>query len=228
MTTMGKAQRRHGQRLLVLAVLTMIGSSSVAFTTRYPTIVFHGIRTSSSSLAMSDEWSGDKGNRGEDSNQWRSMDEVYEDQEDWQDIMARKKDGSFWSDFEPSEEKDDEAVGSADVVEEAEEVDEADAWLDTLASLAAEEVNFNILEADRADKVRQMQEWGFDDTSISNTFGVAVDDTLEKEEVEGMKAFRDESYLEDEDWKKVESHTKVDKDPDTGDPVRQQMVGWMN
>jgi hypothetical protein len=54
-----------------------------------------------------------------------------------------------------------------------------------------------------------------------NTFGVAVDDALEKEGVEvevveGTKKFRDESCLEDEDWKKVESHhTKVDKDPDT-------------
>jgi hypothetical protein len=32
-----------------------------------------------------------------------------------------------------------------------------------LQSIGAEEVEFNMVEAERADKVRQMQEWGFDD-----------------------------------------------------------------
>ena len=81
-----------------------------------------------------------------------------------------------------------------------------------------------MVEDNRADKAREMADWGFDVETIKNTFGIAIDDSLEKEEVEGMKAFRDESYLDDEDWKLVESHSKVEKDPDTGEPFRQQMV----
>ena len=86
------------------------------------------------------------------------------------------------------------------------------------------EEDMDMVEANRADKAREMADWGFDVETIKNTFGIAIDDSLEKEEVEGMKAFRDESYLDDEDWKLVESHSKVEKDPDTGEPFRQQMV----
>ena len=82
-----------------------------------------------------------------------------------------------------------------------------------------------MVEAERADKARQMEEWGFDAETISNTFGVAVDDSLEKPEVQGMQNFLKESYWDDdEDLKKVESHTKVERDPETGEPIRQQMV----
>jgi hypothetical protein len=165
----------------------------------------------------SEDW-----NEANDSNLWTS-DENLEEKEDWQETMARRNDGSFWETFKPSAESNQDTVAT-DVV-----VDEAEAWLDTLQSIGAEEVEFNMAEAERADKVRQMQEWGFDDKTITNTFGVAVDDTLEKEEVEGMMAFREDSFWDDEDWKKVESHSKVEKDPDTAEPVRQQMVGsyWL-
>jgi hypothetical protein len=108
-------------------------------------------------------------------------------------------------------------------------VDDSEAWLNTLASISADEVEFNMAEANRADQAREMADWGFDVETIKNTFGIAVDDELEKDEVEGMKTYRDESYWDDEDWKAVESHTKVERDPDSGDPFRQQMVsmsGW--
>jgi hypothetical protein len=155
-----------------------------------------------------------------DSNQWKSADDNYGEQEDWQEMMARKNDGSFWTEFESSADTNETATVVATVEEE---VDEADVWLDTLASISAEEIEFNIAENERADKVRQMQEWGFDDTAISNTFGVAMDDSLEKD-VDGLQEFREQAYLDDVDWKKVESHSKVEKDTETGEAIRQQMV----
>lgn len=159
-----------------------------------------------------------------DSNTWKSSDDAYEQQEDWQEMMARKNDGSFWSEFEPTAETD-EDIKALEDGEEAVEVDEAEVWLNTLASISADEVEFNMLEAERADKVRQMQEWGFDDETISNTFDVAVDDALEKEgQVKGMQEFVETGYLDEEDWKTVESHTMVEIDSDTGEPIRQQMV----
>lgn len=156
-----------------------------------------------------------------DPNSWDSSDDDYEQQEDWQEMMARKNSGSFWSEFEPS--SDSEEGTTVNKIDE--DVDDADAWLDTLASISADEVEFNMAEAERADKVRQMQEWGFDDTTIGNTFDVAVDDSLENEGmVEGLQEFNEEGYLEEEDWRTIESHTKVERDEETGEPIRQQMV----
>ena len=157
------------------------------------------------------------------------MDDNYNDQQDdWQEVMSRKKDGSFWSDFEPSDDNNDTDEITLDrlttPLDDDPDVDaDAEAWLEALASISAEEVEFNINEANRADKAREMAEWGFDLETIKNTFDIAIDDSLEKED-EGMKTFRQESYWEDEDWKTVESHTKVEKDGETGEPVRQQMV----
>ena len=167
------------------------------------------------------DWKDDS----QDSNKWKSTDDVYADQDDWEDVMARKKDGSFWSEFEPLDEGDEAKI--AEITNEAdteEEVDESEAWLDTLASLQAEEVTFNLKEAERADKARQMQEWGFDASTIQSTLEIAVDTSLEDDELEGMKTYREESYLEDEDLTLVESHVKVPKDPETGEPIRSQMV----
>lgn len=203
-------------------------------------------------LFMADEWK----DTSNDANLWRSSDDVYEEKEDWREMLARKNDGSFWSEFEPSADGDE--ASSAIIDTETEDIDDADIWLDTLASISADEIEFNVcnkvaypvlsfflfsetavckkltfssfssfqmVEAERADKVRQMQEWGFDDATVTNTFGVAVDDSLEKDGmVEGMQEYREMGYLDDEDWKTVESHTKVEKDPETGEPIRQQMV----
>jgi len=173
----------------------------------------------------SDSWDND---RSQDSNTWSSSSDP-EYQEDWQELLAKKGDGSYWSDFEPSQEDnstdtDDETTTSSS--KPSEEDTAADAWLDTIAALSAEEVEFNLKEADRADKVRQMQEWGFQAETIANTLDVAMDDKLEKsEEVEGMSKYRQQSYLEDDiDLTTVESHSRVEKDPETGDPIRSQMV----
>lgn len=193
-----------------------------------------------SCLMISDsggDWQNDS--TGGDKNLWKTSEEEAEAdpssfavQEDWQELLARKNDGSFWSDFVPSEEGEgddsnsdkDNLSSSANNGDDSFLDQEANAWLDTLASISAEEVEFNMVEAERADKARQMEEWGFDSESISNTFGVATDDSLEKPEVAGMQNFLEDSYWDDEDWKQVESHSKVEKDTETGEPIRQQMV----
>lgn len=157
-----------------------------------------------------------------DSNKWKSSDDADEEEEDWQNVMGKKQDGTFWTEFESS---NDASEISNEGSSEEKDADDSEAWLDTLASLQAEEVEFNMKEADRADKARQMQEWGFDSSTIESTLDIAVDASLEtSDELEGMQAFREESYLDEADLALVESHTKVDKDPDSGDPVRTQMV----
>lgn len=167
----------------------------------------------------SDSWEKDQ---SQDSNTWSgSNDADYQDQDDWQALLAKKSDGSYWSEFEPSETNGRETTEPA-----PSEVDEAEAWLDTIASLSAEEVEFNRKEADRADKARQMEEWGFEKETIANTLDVAVDDSLERsEEVKGMTAYREQSYLDDFiDLTTVESHTRVEIDEETGEAIRSQMV----
>lgn len=210
--------------LLVTILLTTAVPAACAFGPQSP--LSHHKRPTTI-IQMSDNWQNNP--TGSDANQWRSMDDDYAQQEqDWQDVLSRKQDGSFWSDFESTDEDtmDDltnQLKESKD--DETNMVDDADAWLNTLASISAEEVEFNMAEASLADKAREMQEWGFDAKTIENTFGIAVDDSLEKDEVEGMQVYRDTSYWDDEDWKTVESHTKVEKDDETGEPIRQQMVG---
>lgn len=156
-------------------------------------------------------------------------DSIDDEEEDWEVDLARRKAGSFWSTFEPSSDDEDDALdtmASNNVDDGDDLVDDSEVWLNTLASISADEVEFNMLEAERADKARQMQEWGFDMLTIQNTFGVAVNDELEiKDEATGMKEYRKLTYVDpDEDLKKVESHTQVEKDPETGEPIRQQMV----
>lgn len=87
---------------------------------------------------MSDEWK----DTANDSNLWRSSNDVYEEKEDWREMLARKNDGSFWSEFEPSAEG--EEASSAIIDTETEDIDDADIWLDTLASISADEIEFNV------------------------------------------------------------------------------------
>jgi hypothetical protein len=157
----------------------------------------------------------------QDSNQWSSTEE---NQDDWQDVLERKNSGSFWSEFTPSDSTEISSKGLTDNTS-AVEVDESEAWLDTLASLQAEEVEFNMKEADRADKVRRMLDWGFDTATIESTLAVSMDSTREDtDEVEGMKLYRQQSYVDDEDLATIESHKAVPIDSDTGEPIRTQMV----
>jgi ferredoxin len=208
---MAKKTQQKGLPLALVSALTITSSSAF--------YVSCNGKTKRQTLKMSSDWNDPSVN----SNTWESSDDNYEKQEDWQEMMARKNDGSFWSEFEPSPETDEEGDAIINTIDE--DLDDADAWLDTLATISADEIEFNMAEAERADKVRQMQEWGFDDSTIANTFEIAVDDSLEQEGlVEGLQAFREEGYIEEQDWKTVESHTKVEKDEETGEPIRQQMV----
>lgn len=229
---MKKRQRRPQEGLTLQLFLTgcaMTSTATAFFVPNTPTK--STLRSPEEVLFMaSDDWRDDS----TDSNLWRSSDEdsiPYDQQGDWENVLDRKADGSYWSSFEPLSDEEGEGdeisfsepKGDDDTTSTLE--DDAENWLNTLASISAEEVEFNMAEAERADKVRQMQEWGFEKDAIKNTFGVEVDDALEtKDEMTGMKEYREMSYIEDEDLKKVESHTKVEKDPETGEPVRQQMV----
>jgi ferredoxin len=163
---------------------------------------------------------------GMDGNKWGAADDPdYQDRtEDWQDVLKAKQDGTYWSSFimDKDGEKQSSSSTSATTIPKLDDDQAAETWLDTIASLQAEEVEFNLKEADRADKVRQMQEWGFTPEAIQNTLGVAMEEVTD--ELEGMTAYRREIYEEDVDLKTVESHTRVELDPDTGEPERSQMV----
>ena len=198
---------------------------------------------STSSVYMSDDWK-DSSN---DSNQWSGgLGDLMNTETDWQDMLSSRKDGSFWSSFEPSKEREDDDSASSTAAPTTEE-EESEAWLDTLAALSAEEVEFNMKEADRADKVRQMEEWQFSPEVIASTLGVATTTELEKDDVAGMSDYRQGSYLDEIDLETVESHTQVsgffrfcciwsrhskthmlpcqvERDEETGDLVRTQMV----
>lgn len=174
-----------------------------------------------------------------DSNTWISSDA---DQEVVDAIFARKWDknlnrlGEDWSAFNNLDtSSSNEAVNTtyADEAMPNPEDDGEEAWLDTLASISAEEINFMSKEAERADKVRQMQELGFGAESIKNTLGVATDDELERDlDNEVFEAFKEETaksgfgmlVQDDIDMETVESHTTVDWDDDLDEPVRSQMV----
>jgi ferredoxin len=172
-------------------------------------------------------------NNDDDANRWSSSDgnDDNEDQ-DWEDKLRQRSDPGAWSAFESSAKEefgstDDDASGT-----EMSNEDESEVWLNALQSISAEEVEFNIKENDRADKARRMQEWGFTAEAIEGALGVAVDDTLEKENDEKDAALIDEfrqsefgMMLDDDtDLKVVESHIKVEIDDASGEPVRSQMV----
>mmetsp|Transcript_29904 Transcript_29904/g.44214 ORF Transcript_29904/g.44214 Transcript_29904/m.44214 type:complete len:361 (+) Transcript_29904:213-1295(+) len=138
---------------------------------------------------------------------------------DWDSTtLDNQQEESSWTRFESSEDPMQERA-----IENSETADE-EAWLDTLAQLTSEEVEFNMKEADRADKARQMEELGFDVNTIANTLDVATDSTLE-DQVEGMQTYQDEAFGRDalDDLSDVESHTRVEIDED-GESIRSQMV----
>jgi ferredoxin len=167
----------------------------------------------------------DKNNNNDwsaDSQEWKFAD--FDDDIDWQKQLQAKKDGSFWTTFETSNNETDNNTNSSSTPA----VDDdmlAEAWINTLQSVSAEETEFIILEADRAEMARQMEEWNFPSEVIASSLGVAVDTSLETEDdVVGMDEFRKKSFIEDIDLQAVESHETVEKDPETGEPIRTQMV----
>jgi len=170
-----------------------------------------------------------------DPNRWISSDDESSlGDASWEESLARRKDGSLWSSFASSEDDgssetpDDGGTSTIDAEDGGE-----DAWLDALASIAADEVEFMSKEADRADKARQMQEMGFSEESISSTLGVATDEELEYDETNAVfEAFKEETAKsgfglmvgEDVDLQVVESHTQVEWDEENDEPVRAQHV----
>ena len=173
-----------------------------------------------------------------DPNQWIGMDdELSLGKGVWEETLSRREDGSLWSSFETSADNvsdDDAKEINANQIESMFDTDGGEeAWLDTLASIAADEINFMAKEADRADKARQMQEMGFSSESISSTLGVAMDEELERDPTnEVFEAFKEQTaksgfglYIDDiVDLQKVESHTRVEWDDEIDEPVRSQMV----
>ena len=167
-----------------------------------------------------------------DSNDWTALSNgggVVED--DWQKVLLQKQDGSFWSSFEPSMDDDlmDGSKSEATTTTASNDVMDddqiAEMWIDQIQALASKEVEFNMQEADRADKVRQMEEYGFDREIIQNALGVAMDTTLETiNDVQGMQMYREESFWDNVDLTTVESHSRVEKDTETLEPTRLQMV----
>ena len=151
----------------------------------------------------------------EDANKWISTDETYEKIQDWESDVAKRKDGSLWSSFESSEDDDSSTTSSSTSTDL---LDDGEAWLDALASVAADEIEFINVEAERADKVRQMQEWGFEAETIKNALDVAIDDSAEIDvENDMLEKFKEETaksgfgmYLDDEiDMETVESHVST-------------------
>mmetsp|Transcript_18062 Transcript_18062/g.25515 ORF Transcript_18062/g.25515 Transcript_18062/m.25515 type:complete len:421 (-) Transcript_18062:408-1670(-) len=169
----------------------------------------------------------------EDANTWISSDiPAIQDQGDWEASLKEKEDGSFWSSFSTSE-GDIDSVSNISNNAPLEDFDDGEIFLDTIASIGAEEINFMNVEADRADKLREMQERGFSKESISATLGVSTDESKEVEsQNEVFQKFQEETkktgfgmYIDDDiDLQTVESHKTVDIDEDTGDPIRTQMV----
>lgn len=168
-----------------------------------------------------------------DPNRWLSSDEQSTlGDASWEESLARREDGSLWSSFASTDDDSSEIVD--DQIESSTDIDGGEeAWLDALAGIAADEVEFMSKEADRADKARQMQDMGFSSESISSTLGVAIDDELETDETNALfEAFKEETaksgfglMVEDDvDLATVESHSQVEWDDDTDEPVRAQHV----
>jgi len=168
-----------------------------------------------------------------DPNRWISSDDQSSlGDASWEESLASRDDGSLWSSFASSDDDSTEIVADEDdSILNTDGGEEA--WLDALAGIAADEVEFMSKEADRADKARQMQEMGFSSESISSTLGVATDAGLENDETNDVfEAFKEETAKsgfglmvdEDIDQATVESHTMVEWDDEEDEPVRAQHV----
>ena len=203
-----RATRTASAMVIATVFLSLLHPNSSLSTMR-PSI--HSEQTYTK-LKMSNDWADDD----DDTSKWTA-----DNEENWE-----SNDGSSWSTFESSEE---EGVSIRTKSSKGSVVDDSEAWLDTLSAISAEEITFNQRDNERADKARQMQEWGFDEETIKNTFGIATDDSKETaDEPAGLKEYRediwDDDSWEDEDYESIESHTNVEIDEETGEPVRQQMV----
>jgi len=156
--------------------------------------------------------------------------------EDWQDVLKKRQEDTVWSSSYNDENNDSKNTNlSSNVIDDNDSNDNVDeeAWLDTLQSITAEEVIFMEKEAERADKMRQMQEYGYSSEAISATLGVATDETIESNNYDNplLDEYRQKKLALDEDDpyteidpSEVESHTTVERDEDTNELIRSQMV----
>ena len=148
----------------------------------------------------------------------------------WESDVASREDGSMWSSFNSGDDAGADTGAGADAGGER---GGEESLLDALQGIAADEVNFIVTEAERADKARQMQELGFSPESILGLLGIATDDGREADgENEALEAFQEETAetgfglmgYDDEDLETVESHLHVEWDDAADEPVRAQHV----
>ncbi len=143
--------------------------------------------------------------------------------------------GSSWKDsgYESSFDEE-EPSSSSKNMPNPEDVDEEE-WLNQLAQISAEEVEFMEQESERANMMQQMEELGWSKEAIKDTLGLTVDESVEQEafDNDALVQFNEEikagalgavSTDDLEDLKMIESHKYVEIDEDTGEPVRAQMV----
>jgi len=153
--------------------------------------------------------------------------------DDWDNGSNGKWEEDSWSSFaEPSNNGDDDSMST--ILSDDDDdtlIDDGETFLNTIASISADEINFMTTEADRADKVRQMEEWGFEAETIANTLDVAVDDSAENPDNDMYDKFTEATasgfgmYNDaDIDLMTVESHATVEVDEETGETIRSQMV----
>lgn len=207
---------RKSNQLLAFLILLIIKNSVQAYLQQPPAFTKSSLRRvkdkqhivlflSDSNNNYQSDWSSD-----------------FDKGENWED-----QSNNNWSSFESS---NDESM-DANTFTDDEDIDDGEVFLDTIASISADEISFMNTEADRADKVRQMQEWGFEASTIANTLDVAIDDSAENPDNEVFQTFQEETaksgfgmYNSDIDLMTVESHTTVEVDEETGEPIRSQMV----
>jgi len=143
--------------------------------------------------------------------------------------------GSSWKDsgYESSFDEE-EPSSSSKNMPNPEDVDEEE-WLNQLAQISAEEVEFMEQESERANMMQQMEELGWSKEAIKDTLGLTVDESVEQESFDNdaLVQFNEEikagalgavSTDDLEDMKMIESHKYVEIDEDTGESVRAQMV----
>lgn len=224
-------------------IMTLIPSSrllvillplSQAFQLSVPAAHYFGTGISKRTVIFSSNNDGDD----TDANRWTSSnDPNYEEENiDWMERLNQKP---SWEDnsFAPSEDDDgnNDNITASTTTTTTPEVDDGEAWLDILQSISAEEVSFMNKEAERADKQRVMQEMGYSKQAIESTLDVATDSSKEydAETDEIIARFQEETAKSgfgmvvedvDDDLTKVESHTRVEIDDETGEPARSQMV----
>ena len=182
-------------------------------------------------LYLDDEKIWTEGGNDLDSNGWRSSsDKNYI--EDWQTRSKRETGDGYWlsvsdenhnNDEEPIQVSDFNDRGSSEIITEEEQ---AEAYLDNLAALVNEEVEFNFKDAERAEMVREMQGWGFENEVIASALDISMEEIPTDSVEEAMETWERESYSNDVDidWTEVPSHLTVDLDEDTGLPERSQNV----